>query len=309
MKIRLQQVALLLGFSAIALALIGGASAVWGVLVFANLKNSPSIPWALPALLIFLWMMWQYLGGKGWPKGTSRRRKNLLRANPVSKRAFMWSTVAGLLAIGALAGFWIVSFRLFPMHANPLLPSAFTSSPFMMGAIILGASLLAPITEESAIRGYLQGSLERSFRPFTAVVMSSLVFAVAHVSQGLAAPKLAFYFLVGVTFGALAYFNDSILPVIPVHIAGDLIFFLFVWPFDRTRTLVWQGETDAWFWLHVAQTIVFTALSIAAFHKLRRVSVNQRAEVQRASKSASSKINAQPSSDSASDMLMLGNNL
>jgi membrane protease YdiL (CAAX protease family) len=283
MKIRLQQVALLLGFSAIALALIGGASAVWGVLVFANLKNSPSIPWALPALLIFLWMMWQYLGGKGWPKGTSLRRKNLLRANPVSKRAFMWSTVAGLLAIGALAGFWIVSFRLFPMHANPLLPSAFTSSPFMMGAIILGASLLAPITEESAIRGYLQGSLERSFRPFTAVVMSSLVFAVAHVSQGLA--------------------------VIPVHIAGDLIFFLFVWPFDRTRTLVWQGETDAWFWLHVAQTIVFTALSIAAFHKLRRVSVNQRAEVQRASKSASSKINAQPSSDSASDMLMLGNNL
>jgi membrane protease YdiL (CAAX protease family) len=309
MKIRVQQVASFLGFSAMALALIGAASAVWGILVFANIKNSPSIPWALPALIAFLWMMWQYLGGKGWPKSTSDRRKNLLRANPVSKRAFMWSAVAGLLAIGALAGFWIVSFRLFPMHANPLLPSAFTSSPFMMGAIILGASLLAPITEESAVRGYLQSSLERSFRPFTAVVLSSLVFAIAHLSQGLAAPKLAFYFLVGVTFGALAYFNDSILPVIPVHIAGDLIFFLFIWPFDRTRTLVWQSGADTWFWLHVAQTIVFAVLSVAAFHKLRRVSVNQRAEVRRASKSVSSKIDAQPGSDSASDMLMLGNNL
>jgi Type II CAAX prenyl endopeptidase Rce1-like len=98
--------------------------------------------------------------------------------------------------------------------------------------------------------------------------MSSTVFAVAHVAQGIALPKLVFYFLVGVTFGTLAYLNDSILPVIPVHIAGDLIFFLFVWPHDTARSLVWRTGDDLWFWIHIVQMIVFTALAVLVFRKL-----------------------------------------
>jgi Type II CAAX prenyl endopeptidase Rce1-like len=98
-----------------------------------------------------------------------------------------------------------------------------------------------------------------------------VVFALVHVNQGLQWPKLLVYFLAGVVFGAIAYFNNSILPGILVHILGDLTFFLFVWPHDTTRTLVWQNGADLWFWIHVAQAVLFTLLSIAAFRRLDQI--------------------------------------
>jgi membrane protease YdiL (CAAX protease family) len=268
MRSLLRKIGSFLGFSLFALIFIGGSSAIWGGLVYANSFTTPSIPWALPALVALLWLIWRYLSGKGWPAATSVRRKQLLRANPVSARNLAWSLLAGLSATVALAGLWIVIFRLTPMHPNLVLPARFTSSPILIAAITLGASLLAPITEESGIRGYLQVSLERDFSPAAAIALSSLVFALAHVSQGLQWPRLTFYFLVGVTFGTLARLNDSILPVIPVHIAADLIFFLFVWPHDGGRSLVWQTGPDAWFWLHLTQTAGFGALSVLTFVKL-----------------------------------------
>lgn len=258
-------------FAALALALIAGASGVWAALLYGNLHLSPSVPWALPALVVFLWLIWRYLGGAGWPASTSDRRRALLRATPVSRRAFAWSLVAGLFAIGALAGLWIVLDRVFAMPPNSLLPTRVTASPTLIAAIIIGASLLAPVIEESAIRGYLQSVLERDFRAVTAVLLSSAVFAIAHLSQGAAVPKLFFQVLVGVTFGTLAYLNDSILPVLPVHLAGDLVFFIFIWPADATRLPISQSGTDAWFWLHVAQIIAFAALSLLAFLRLRAI--------------------------------------
>ena len=60
-------------------------------------------------------------------------------------------------------------------------------------------------------------------------------------------------------------------PRIPVHIIGDLTFFTLVWPYDATRQLVWEGGADRWFWIHIAQAIIFTALAIPAFVRLARV--------------------------------------
>lgn len=262
---------LFVGFSLFALFLIGAAGAVWGGLIYGNLKTSPTIPWALPAMLVVLSLMWRYLSGKGWPRSTSEERRRLLRANPVSLQAFTWSMAAGLLAIAALAGYWIITFQLFKMPANLLLPARFASSPLLIAAIIIGASLVAPITEESAVRGYLQTVLEREFSPLTAVSLSSVIFALAHVTQGIAGPKLFVYFLVGLTFGAMAYFNNSILPAIPVHIVGDLVFFLFVWPHDATRPFIWLNGADMWFWIHLAQAIGFTVLSVLAFKRVARI--------------------------------------
>jgi len=265
---------LVVGFGLLALLMIGIAGLIWGALVYANLRMSPSLPWCLPAIIIVLWLTWQYLGGKGPPHGTAAKRKLLLRANPVSARAFAWSALAGTLAIGALAGLWIIFARLIRMPPNPLLPANFASTPLLVASIIIGASLVAPIIEESAVRGYLQTTLEGQFQPATAVMLSSFIFALAHITQGLSVSKLTVYFLVGVTFGTMAFLNDSILPVIPVHIAADLVFFIFVWPHDATRELIWHVGTDGWFWLHVVQAVGFTALSLLALRQLHRLASN-----------------------------------
>jgi hypothetical protein len=56
------------------------------------------------------------------------------------------------------------------------------------------------------------------------------------------------------------------------HILTDLTFFIFVWPYDTQRRLIWDtGVSDIWFWIHAAQAILFTVLASLAFRRLVRV--------------------------------------
>jgi len=116
-----RKIALFLGYGLLTLIIIAVVGAIWSALILGSLKTTPSFPWCLPALLLILWLLWNYLGGKGWPQSTSEKRRHLRRANSVSRAAFGWTALTGALAITALAGIWIVFFQLFRMPANPLL--------------------------------------------------------------------------------------------------------------------------------------------------------------------------------------------
>lgn len=247
-------------------------SGVWIALIGTNLNTTPAIPWAVPVMAIVLWLMWQYLGGKGWPQSTSDARRSYLRANPVTRLVWAWGLMAGVLSLVALAGFWIVLVELTGVGGNPTIPD-YNQYPIL--TVVLGlmmGSLVSPITEEAAFRGYSQVILEQIFPSTAAIVISSVLFALWHgPTQGFVWSKLLFYFMVGVVFGATAYLTNSVWPALPVHILGDLIFFFLIWPYDAARTLVWRDGVDAWFWLHIAQTIVFTTLAVLAFRRLARM--------------------------------------
>lgn len=255
----------------LALGIVVFASSVWVALMFANLKTSPTIPWAAPVMLCVLWLMWQYLGGKGWPQSNAAERRRLLRVNPVSRQAYLWTAIAGVLGLVALTGYWIVFSQLSPIHANMLLPEFSHYPRLMVISMILVASLIAPLTEEAGFRGYCQQMLERRFRPGVAIAITAIFFMVAHLNHGLVWPKLLVYFVAGVLLSVIAYVNNSILPCIPVHILADLTLFTLVWPHDGTRRLIREGGADLWFWIHLAQAIIFTPLAILAFRKLGRV--------------------------------------
>jgi hypothetical protein len=91
-------------------------------------------------------------------------------------------------------------------------------------------------------------------------------------TRGFAPSKILFYFVVGAVFGATAFMTSSVLPAIPVHIAGDLLFFIAIWPYDAGRASVWSHGADAGFWLHTAQFVLFGVLAALAFRRLWRVS-------------------------------------
>jgi len=260
------------GFGLLAFAITTLAGGIWSVLLIINLRSSPAVPWSVPAMALLLWLAWSYLGGRGWPRSTSEARRSYLRANRRSGRTYLWAWFAGILSVVALAGYWIVLFRLVKMPLNAF--SDMSSYPRITVALmILMGSVVAPLMEEAGFRGYFQVALEREFRGPAAVAISSVVFALAHgPTQGFLWPKLLFYFLVGVAFGAAAYLTNSILPAIPVHVVGLLIFFTSIWPRDAARRLVWSSGTDNWFWIDVAQAIAFTVLAIWAFQRLDRVS-------------------------------------
>jgi membrane protease YdiL (CAAX protease family) len=254
---------------AVLISMIG--QGVWAALIVTNLRTSPAIPWAVVVMAPLLWLMWQYLSGKWWPPSTSAARRRHLRANMVSGPAFAWALVAGGFSIGALAGCWIVMSQLVRMPAN-VLPDMSLYPWLTKALMILMGSLLGPLLEQAGFWGYCQSMLEGKFPGPVAIVISSALFALLPhpPMDAVLWPKLVFYFLTGVTFGVMAYLTNSILPGITVHIAGDLTFFTLVWPNDTARQLIGEEGTDAWFWIHVAQAIVLTALAIVAFWRLAR---------------------------------------
>jgi membrane protease YdiL (CAAX protease family) len=259
-------------FGLLALAITILAGGIWSALLVTNLRSSPAVPWSVAAMALLLCLAWSYLGGSGWPRSTSEARHRYLRANRKSRQTYMWALIAGVLSVVALAGTWIVLFRLVKMPPNAL--SDVSSYPRITVALmILMGSLVSPLMEEAGFRGYFQVALEREVRAPLAVVISSVVFALAHgPTQGFLWPKLLFYFIVGVAFGATAYLTNSTLPAIPVHFMGLLVFFTLIWPRDAARRLVLQSGTDNWFWIHTAQAIVFTVLAVWAFRRLAKVS-------------------------------------
>ena len=255
----------LLGF---AITVFGAG--VWATLATVNLASAPGIPWSVPVMAVVLWLMWQYLGGKWWPRRTSAARRLCLRANPVPGSVFAWAQVAGALSLVALAGYWIVLSQLVKMPGNAV--PDFSNDPLRTVVLMMGmASLAAPLTEEPAFRGYCQVILERQFPAPTAVIISSILFSLVHgPTQGFLWPKLVVYFLVGVMFGTTAHLANSIVPNIPVHFFGLLIFFTLVWPRDASRGLVAENGADAWFWIHLVQAVVFTVLAILAYVRLAK---------------------------------------
>ena len=261
----------IIGFGVLAFAITILAGGIWSALLVTNLQRSPAVPWSVPVMGLLLWLMWSYLGGKGWPQSTSDARRHYLRANRRSARTYLCSFAAGVLSVVALAGYWIVLFRLVKMPPNAL-PDVSSYPRMTVALMILMGSVVAPFMEEAGFRGYFQVALEREFRGSVAVAVSSLVFALAHFAHGILWPKLLVYFLVGVAFGATAYLTNSTLPAIVPHIIGDLTFFTLVWPHDAARRLVFDSGTDIWFWIHVAQAIVFTLLAVSAFQRLARES-------------------------------------
>ena len=254
----------------VAFLILSVGQAIWGLLLTANFKNSPrTTPWSVAAMAVVLWLLWQYLGGRWWPRRTSEARKRDLRANGVSGTVLAEALLAGLTSVIALAGLWIVFFHLVKTPANVLDdPSKYPLLTIVL--VVSMSSLVSPIVEEIAFRGYCQQILERHFSAGTAVLASSLLFMLAHANHGWYWPKLSVYFLAGVVFGAIARLTNSILTTLPVHVVGDLTFFTLIWPHDSSRVLVTAGGADKWFWIHVAQAIVFAAFAILAFWRLSR---------------------------------------
>ncbi len=93
--------------------------------------------------------------------------------------------------------------------------------PLSIGLVVFAAVVAAPVAEEFLFRRVLQGWLEGSLEPkeprwggVTAVALSSLAFAAAHVGQGMGWVPLFFF---GLVVGYLARQTGSIVPGIILH--------------------------------------------------------------------------------------------
>ncbi len=254
-------------FAAFAIIAIG--QDVWGALVVANLQLTPAAPWAALVMPLVLASLVLFCAGRGWPRWGAGARRALVPLAPVSRAAWGWSVTAGVVGVIALAGLWTLFGSLVRVAPNAL-PDTRGVPLWTVAPLLLVSIAAAPLTEEIAFRGYAMGLLRRHFGPISAMVISSLMFAAAHLNHGLYPTKLLVYFLVGLGLAVTVWRTGSLLPAMVVHSFGDLVFFTLVWPHDATRRLVSEGGADASFFAAVALTIVFSALWAYAFCGLLR---------------------------------------
>ncbi len=246
---------------------------VWSALIAANLATTPAIPWAVGVMAVVLWAIWQYLDGRWWPRSTSEDRHQRLRANAVPRDVFAWAVLAGASSIVALAGWWMLASAL--LHISGSVLPDLSKYPWLTTVLVVAmGTLVSPVLEQAGFGGYCQTMLERLFSGPTAIVATAILFALLPhpPMQVVLWPKLILFFFTGVTFGAMAYLTNSILPGLVVHILGLLAFFTLVF-----RDAAPPPSGDAGMWIHAAQMIVFAALAIAAFARLKRLTEPTRA--------------------------------
>jgi membrane protease YdiL (CAAX protease family) len=257
----------LAGLSAFAITAVG--QTLWGVMAIANVKLTPAFPWAALVMPFVLAGLVAFLAGRGWPaKGAEARRKFVPLA-PVSRRAWIWSLAGGVAAVIAAAALWTVMATIVRVPPN-VLPDT-RGLPLTTVIPLLAVSIVAaPLSEEIAFRGYAMSLLRRRFSPAAALIVTSLLFAAVHLTQGLYAPKLIVYFLAGLAFGFVALRTGSLLPAMAVHSCADLTFFTLVWSHDAGRKLISEGGANGWFFANLALLAVFTPLCLLAFRELAR---------------------------------------
>jgi membrane protease YdiL (CAAX protease family) len=254
-----------------AIAFTAAMSGLWAVLLLANLRVSPALPWSILVQSLALWAAWTVLGGGWGPSGSRAARRELLRAYKLPTRVLGWAVVAGLLCVAALAGLWIVLHRLVATPSSPL-PDTSRYPALTVGAVFVAASISGGVSEETGFRGYFQGSLERAGLGWGAPLIPALVMAPLHaLTQGFAWPNLLFYMLVDTMLGALAFLTGSIRPGVIVHALGLLVFFTLIWPGDASRPMIATSGPDRAFWLAIMAAVLFGALSLAAFTRLARL--------------------------------------
>jgi membrane protease YdiL (CAAX protease family) len=93
----------------------------------------------------------------------------------------------------------------------------FQGSPREQFAMALIATLLAPLAEEVAFRGYLLSALRTHLRPGAAIAASSVLFAAMHLDP-VRFPAVLF---LGAFLGWLAWRSGSLWPAVAAHAANN----------------------------------------------------------------------------------------
>ena len=107
--------------------------------------------------------------------------------------------------------------------SNPLLEIVLNSQdPFALLLLSLTAVVLAPLFEETIFRGVLLPVLGQSLGRAGGVLVSALVFAVAHLSIGELAPLL----VLGLGLGLLRLSTGRLLPCVVMHALWNGVTFL-----------------------------------------------------------------------------------
>jgi membrane protease YdiL (CAAX protease family) len=241
----------------------------WAILVSANMHLAPDVPWAVIPSLLYLRLYWKYfIRGEGPPMVTKRARSSDARVNPLPPDLWGLTALAGILGLATIGVFQNFLNRVISLPPQPQQTPVHVPTLTFVAWLVTGA-VVAGVVEETAFRGYLQRPIEHRHGLVTAILITGLLFGLAHLSHPEVGPALLpYYLVVAAVYGAIASATDSTLPTILIHgggnILGELVALRSTSPaphvVSRGSLLVWQTGVTPQF---VRNVLVLLALSAA----------------------------------------------
>jgi membrane protease YdiL (CAAX protease family) len=247
-----------------------------GGLMLANLKLWPSVPWLLPATALWLWLFWRWMNGAWWPQSTAESRRRDLRARPLPGRVWRWSLLAGGLGVVSCMAFGLLLARFANVPRDTYkLPVDFAALPlWTVISILLAISVSAGVVEEAAFRGYLISPIARRHGWPVAILVSGVMFYVAHLNHSyVTLAHLPFFLAISAVHGLLVYLTGSILPAIVLHASADLLFIPLQYGLlgNLHAEPIWRTGVDSPFLACLAITLIFGLAAVPAFRRLATV--------------------------------------
>jgi len=132
---------------------------------------------------------------------------------------FAWVTgfLLAILATDYLYGYIIQAFHL-PLQTNDQVLLSYSKyAPLATYATLLIAVFVAPLCEEVFFRGFVFAGLLRGMPVGWAVVLSSLIFAVAHFDVG----SFVVLFIIGLALAFLRWRTQSLWPGVILHMLNN----------------------------------------------------------------------------------------
>ncbi len=136
---------------------------------------------------------------------------------------FHWEAWFGLLVL--LPAGLLLNYMWHFVWAPDFYEDGLKSIELNMAAMVLFICVLPGILEEIAFRGLLQQWLQVAIRPLHAIAITSVLFAVLHLSI-YSMPYLA---LLGVVLGWMKYRTGSLYPSMLAHFLHNWIVVMFFW--------------------------------------------------------------------------------
>jgi membrane protease YdiL (CAAX protease family) len=248
------------------------AANVWPVLLVRL-----SVPYAATVELLFLGLYVWWARGGGPPRSTRAVRRVAFRSGALSPTQWFWGLLGGFSFAVAIHAAIVLLFRFTPFpieafrHGYDL---SFIHSQSLKWIAVVVSAVSAGICEETGFRGYMQQPIEHRLGAPIAILLSSFVFMLVHLTKGWAMVGMVpIVFGAGVLLGLLAWSSRSLIPSMVGHVAMDIGLFAYWWTGiagDFTARPVSETGIDRAFLMACAALAASLSILLSSVRQLSR---------------------------------------
>jgi membrane protease YdiL (CAAX protease family) len=263
---------------AILLGIVIGMTAanVWPVLLL-NLR----MPGAVFAEIFFLSIYVYWVSGGGPPHRWRALRAECFRARAIAPAEWAWGLIAALSFAATVHASIVLLFRFEPFPAAAFhrgYDFSFIPLRSLQWLACVFSAVSAGICEETCFRGYMQRPIERRIGPTSAILISSLLFMLIHLSKSWALLGMVpIVFGAGLLLGLLARASASLVFCMIGHTVMDVGLFAYWWTQiagEFGQKPLSQSGFDYAFLLECAALVFFLSLTLLAIRKLASMRVS-----------------------------------